>query len=244
MSTLEIGARPARPLLADLVADPDVLLDYQGARGAERPLVLGQAARLRSGTVLYAGSTIGTHFETGHHVVVREDCVIGDDVSIWSGSVVDYGCRIGNGVKIHTNCYVAQYTELLDGAFLAPGVTIANDLYPGQQESAAVMAGPRIGAGAQLGVNVTVLPYVRIGDGCLVGAGSVVTRDLPPGVVAFGNPAQVRGRVEDLVDIGARVTSDPESASRFRLASDGMPPEGQDREGQDREGREREGRRG
>ena len=107
--------------------------------------------------------------------------------------MVDYGCRIGDRVKIHTNCYVAQYTEIQDDAFLAPGVTVANDLYPGQEESARLMSGPLIGAGAQIGVNVTLLPFVRIGDGCLVGAGSVVTHDLPPGTVAFGNPARVTG---------------------------------------------------
>lgn len=198
--------------------DADVLIDYRSARAVTAPLVLGPDARLRSGTVLYAGSTIGQRFQTGHHVVVREECEIGDDVSIWSNSVVDYGCRIGDGVKIHTNCYVAQYTEILEDAFLAPGVTIANDLYPGQAESATVMSGPRIGAGAQLGVNVTVLPFVRIGDGCLVGAGAVVTRDLPPGTVAYGNPATVHGLVADLPRITGRVATDHGSASRYRLA--------------------------
>lgn len=48
---------------------------------------------------------------------------------------------------------------------------IANDLYPGDARSAALMAGPRIGARAQIGVNVTILPYVRIGAGALIGAG-------------------------------------------------------------------------
>ena len=92
--------------------------------------------------------------------------MIGDDVSIWSNTVVDYGCRIGDRVKIHSNCYIAQYTEIGDDAFLAPGVTIANDLYPGQAATRReLMSGPSIGAGAQIGVNVTVLPYVRIGDG-------------------------------------------------------------------------------
>jgi serine acetyltransferase len=57
---------------------------------------------------------------------------------------------------------------------------------------------------------------VRIGAGCLVGAGSVVTHDLPPGTVAYGNPARVRGRVADLVDIDGRVEPSPASASRFR----------------------------
>jgi acetyltransferase-like isoleucine patch superfamily enzyme len=144
---------------------------------------------------------------TGHHVVIREECRIGDDVSVWSGSVIDYGCTIGSRVKIHCNCYIAQFTEIGDDAFLAPGVTIANDLYPGSAESQEFMSGPSIGAGAQIGVNVTILPYVRIGAGALVGAGSTVTRDLPDGCVAYGSPAVVRGSVHDLPDIASRVAA-------------------------------------
>lgn len=188
-----------------LSVDPGVVVGYRGQRPAPPTLRLGVDAVLRSGSVIYLGSRIGDRLATGHHVVVREECEVGDDVSIWSNTVVDYGCRIGNRVKIHANCYVAQYTDIGDDAFMAPGVTIANDLYPGQRASAEVKSGPTIGQGAQLGVNVTVLPFVVIGEGCLVGAGSVVTRDLPAGSVAFGNPATVRGRVEDLADISTRV---------------------------------------
>jgi acetyltransferase-like isoleucine patch superfamily enzyme len=209
------GLSEAGSIGPGLEADPDVVIGYAGSRDAVTDFLLGSQARLRSGTVLYAGSRIGARFQSGHHVVVREECQIGDDVSIWSNTVVDYGCRIGDRVKIHSNCYVAQYTEILDDAFLAPGVSVANDLYPGQEESARLMSGPLIGAGAQIGVNVTLLPFVRIGDGCLVGAGSVVTHDLPPGMVAFGNPARVRGRVADLLDIGERVVPDPSSAARY-----------------------------
>lgn len=201
-----------------LLTDPSVVLGYPPDRDVAADSSLGRDARLRSGSVVYAGTRIGDGFAAGHNVVVREECQLGSDVSIWSNTVVDYGCVIGDGVKIHCNCYVAQFTEIGDGAFLAPGVTIANDLYPGQEESAKVMSGPWIGPGAQLGVNVTVLPYVRIGAGTIVGAGSVVTRDLPPGVVAVGNPARVRGLVADLTDISARVDGSAEQrGSRFRL---------------------------
>ena len=198
-------------------ADPDVTLGYPSARPVPERLVLGRDARLRSGTVLYRGSRIGARFETGHHVVVREQCRVGDDVSIWTGSVVDYGCRLGDGVKIHCNCYVAQFTEIGDGAFLAPGVTIANDLYPGSSASQEHMSGPSIGAGAHIGVNVTILPFTRIGPGALVGAGATVTRDLPDGCVAFGNPAVVRGWVDELVHIDTRVEPAPGSVARYRL---------------------------
>jgi acetyltransferase-like isoleucine patch superfamily enzyme len=198
-----------------LVADPDVTLGYLSSRAATQRLRIGPGARLRSGTVVYVGSEIGSGFETGHHVIVREDTRIGDDVSIWSNTVVDYGCVVGSRVKVHCNCYVAQFTELEDDVFLAPGVTIANDLFPGSPESARAMAGPLIQAGAQIGINATILPYVVIGAKAIIGAGSVVTRDIPAGMVAYGNPAIPVHRVEDLPDLEARVSN----AYRTRMAT-------------------------
>jgi acetyltransferase-like isoleucine patch superfamily enzyme len=192
---------------AGSVIDAGVRLGYPVSRRPGARLELSGGARLRSGTVLYAASRIGASFETGHGVVVREDCRIGDHVSIWSNTVVDYGCRIGDRVKIHANCYIAQFTEIEDDVFLAPGVTMANDLYPGDEDSARLMAGPHIGAGAQVGINVTILPFVRIGAGAMIGSGSVVTRDVPPGMVAYGNPAVPRRRVADLPHITDRVAA-------------------------------------
>lgn len=193
------------------VIDPHVIVGYRpdrpGAR--ETPLELGSGARLRSGTVLYSGTRIGAGLETGHHVVVREDCVLGDEVRIWTNSVIDHGCVLGDRVKIHSNCYLAQYSVLEDDVFCAPGVSFANDLYPGDDRSAALMAGPVVERGASLGVGVTVLPYIRIGAGALIGAGSVVTRDVPAGMVAIGNPARVRGPVSDLIPIDERVPDHP-----------------------------------
>jgi UDP-3-O-[3-hydroxymyristoyl] glucosamine N-acyltransferase len=180
-----------------LHADATAIIGYRSSRAGPTDLVLGADAVIRSGTMIYLGSRIGARFQAGHNVVVREECEIGDDVSVWSNSVIDYGCRIGDRVKIHSNCYVAQFSEIADGAFLAPGVTIANDLYPGQASSAAVMSGPSIGAGAQIGVNATILP-------------------------AFGNPATVRGEVRGLQAIEDRVDAVATSVSRYRLVA-GVP---------------------
>lgn len=193
-----------------LVADDGVVLGYEPARGRGGVLVVGQRARLRTGTVLYLGASIGDGFETGHNVVVREDSTIGHGVSIWSNSVIDYGCTLGDHVKIHTGCYLAQYSRIEDGAFLAPGVVLANDLYPGDPDSAGLMCGPTIRAGAQIGVNATVLPYVTVGAGAIVGAGAVVTRDIPAGAVAYGNPARAVGEVDDLVPVQQRLERDGE----------------------------------
>ena len=51
-------------------------------------------------------------------------------MKIWSNTVVDYACKIGNNVKIYCNCYTAQLTIIEDDVFIAPGVMIANEKYP------------------------------------------------------------------------------------------------------------------
>lgn len=179
--------------------DEGVRLGYETGRAIEwRGVRIGKDAVIRSGSVIYQGVTIGDGFQTGHGVVVREENVIGDGVSIWNNTTIDYGCRIGNHVKLHCNIYVAQFTILEDDVFMAPGVTIANDIHPGCKFSAECMRGPVLRRGAQIGVNVTILPYVEIGEGSLIGSGSVVTRDIPPRSVAYGNPARVVRRVEEL----------------------------------------------
>lgn len=186
--------------------DDTAILGYSSERGIAARLVLGPEARIRSNSVVYGASTIGARLNLGHNVVIREECEIADDVSIWSNTVVDYGCRIGRRTKIHNNCYIAQFTDIGDDVFIAPGVSIANDLYPGDEESAAHMKGPIIRSGAQIGAGVTILPYVEIGEGALIGAGSIVTRDVPAGMVAYGSPAKERKPVAELQPISERLS--------------------------------------
>ena len=142
--------------------------------------VIGDNAVIRSHTVIYAGNQIGDNF------------------NIWNCSTIDYGCTIGNDVKIHCNCYVAQFTVVEDNAFMAPGVTIANDIHPGCDFSSECMRGPHIEEGVEIGVNVTILPFVRIGAHSVIGSGTVITQDIPPGSVVVGNPGRVICSIHDL----------------------------------------------
>lgn len=203
MAIMTVGARQLSFEVAEAVViadpydiDPMVVLGCEPGRNlSDMTLRIGPGARLRSGTVLYAGSSIGANLETGHHVVIREQNVLGDDVSIWNNSVIDYGCSIGNRVKIHCNIYLAQFTTIEDDVFLAPGVSTANDPHP---ICTRCMRGPTIKRGARIGVNVTLLPHITIGEGAVIGAGSVVTHDVPDFMVAYGNPARAVKHVDEL----------------------------------------------
>ena len=181
---------------ANAVIDPQVLLGYPSGRpGVAGDTRIGAGARIRAGSIVYAAVEIGEDFETGHHAIVREENRIGSHCTLWNNSTIDYGCVIGDRVKIHCNVYVAQFTTIEDDVFLAPGVTIANDPHP---ICTKCMQGPTIRRGARIGVNVTLLPLITIGENALVGAGSVVTADVPAGMLVAGNPARVIGPVDSV----------------------------------------------
>lgn len=186
-----------KPIIGkECTIDEGVIIGYEtGRKIAYRGPVIGDYARIRSGTVIYLNVSAGHHLETGHGVVIREETIIGDYLNVWNNTTVDYGCTIGNRVKIHTNVYVAQFTEIEDDVFIGPGVVITNDPHP---VCTKCMKGPTIRRGARIGGNATLLPRIVIGENVLIGAGSVVTTDIPPRMVAYGNPAIVRGSVDDL----------------------------------------------
>jgi len=191
--------RPLSDLLAidpSAQADEGVLVGYISGRLEKRALLtIGAGAKMRAGTVVYEGSTIGRGFETGHGVVIREENRIGDDFRIWNNSTVDYGCWIGNNVRIHCNCYIAQYTTLDDDVFMAPGVTVANDPCP---VCSLCMKGPTLRRGVKVGVNVTLLPHIEIGEYSVIAAGAVVTKDIPPRSLVVGNPGRVTKTIDQI----------------------------------------------
>lgn len=144
---------------------------------------------IRAGAIMEDGVTVGRNLDTGYYVVLRQRVKVGDDVCIWSHTVIDPDSIIGNGVKIHANCYLAQQTIVEDGVFIGPNVTILNDRYPPRYdqkdwEPVVIKAGAIIGGGAVIG------PGVVIGTRAIIGAGAVVIRSVPPGEVWAGVPGK------------------------------------------------------
>ncbi|MCK6578681.1 MAG: transferase [Anaerolineae bacterium] len=164
----------------------------------ELPLYLGAGCVIRSHTVIYAGNRIGERLQTGHSVMIREENVIGDDVSIGTQSVVEHHVSIGSRVRLHTRVFVPEFSVLEDGCWLGPGVMVTNARYPISRGAKDRLEGVHIEAGAIIGAAAVLLPGVRIGARALIGAGAVVTKDVAPGAVMIGNPARLIKRVEDI----------------------------------------------
>ena len=170
----------------------------RGAQPGELETIIGDESHLPSHTVIYAGNRIGHRFQTGHGVLVRELNNIGSDVSIGSHSVIEHHIEIQDGVRIHSNVFVPEYSIIEEGAWIGPNAVFTNALYPLSPNVKSTLKGPHVLPGAKVGANVTLLPGVVIGRNALVGAGAVVVRDVPDGKVVVGNPARV---IKDVADI-------------------------------------------
>jgi acetyltransferase-like isoleucine patch superfamily enzyme len=185
---------------ADAIVEPYCIIGSppRGFAAGELRTVIGQGAVIRSHTVIYAGNVIGQGFQTGNKVNIRESNNIGDHVSVGTLSVIEHHVEIGNGVRIHSQVFIPEYSVVEDDAWIGPNVVFTNALYPQSPNAKKNLKGPAVRRKAKIGANVTILPGVVIGENALVGAGSVVIRDVPPGAVVVGNPAKIIKNVADL----------------------------------------------
>ena len=164
----------------------------------ELKTVIGPDAHIRSHTVIYAGNSIGSGFQTGNKVNIRELNVIGDSVSVGTLSVIEHHVRIGDNVRIHSQVFIPEYSVLEENAWIGPNVVLTNAKYPLSPGAKKDLKGPIIKRSAKVGANSTILPGVVVGEDAIVGAGAVVLKDVPAGAVVVGNPARVIKEVTEL----------------------------------------------
>jgi acetyltransferase-like isoleucine patch superfamily enzyme len=161
----------------------------RGKKEGDLPLVIGNDSVIRPFTTIYAGTTIGARLQTGQGASIREDNIIGDDVSVGTHAALEFGNRIGSNVRIHTGCFLELVT-VEDGVFLGPHVVFTDDPHPQCPAYLQCVKGATVRRRARIGANSTILPGVEIGEDALIGAGSVLrARTVPPRSVWAGNPA-------------------------------------------------------
>nr|WP_210546274.1 acyltransferase [Rhodoferax sp. PAMC 29310] len=134
---------------------------------------VGENTRIWQFVVVLAGARIGQDCNICSHCLIENDVVIGDRVTVKSGTQLWDGLRVGSDV------------------FIGPNVTFTNDKNPQSGNVNFTRLSTRIESGASIGGGATLLPGVTIGVGAIVGAGSVVTKDVQPGTTVVGNPAKV-----------------------------------------------------
>jgi UDP-2-acetamido-3-amino-2,3-dideoxy-glucuronate N-acetyltransferase len=140
---------------------------------------LGPGTRVWAFAHVLGGAVIGRDCNLCDQTFVENDVVIGDRVTI------KCGVQIWDGVRLE------------DDVFVGPNATFTNDLFPRSKQFPEKFTPTVVRKGASIGANATILAGLTIGEHAMVGAGAVVTKDVPPYAIVVGNPAKVRGYVDD-----------------------------------------------
>lgn len=182
-------------------------------------LLIGDNALIRSGSIIYSNSIIGNSFQTGHQVTIREQALIGNNVSVGTLSDIQGICKIGNYVRLHSNVHIGQHSVIEDYVWIFPYVVLTNDPTPPSDK----LIGVHIHSFAIVATGSIILPGVEVGQDALIGAGAIVTKNVGEYRVAVGNPAK---EISDVRKINNKFTGEPAYPWRHHY-SNNMPWNGQ-----------------
>jgi UDP-3-O-[3-hydroxymyristoyl] glucosamine N-acyltransferase len=166
--------------------------------------------------VIYSGVVAGSHLFAHAHAVVRENCILGDHVTLENGAIIGadgFGfarteaghwekipqsgpVRLGNRVDVQANACIDRATvgetAIGDGSKVDNLVQIGHGSRVG--ENTLVCAQTGLAGSSVIGNNVIlagqtgVAGHCTVGDGVILTAQSAVSHDVPPGKTLSGSP--------------------------------------------------------
>jgi len=177
---------------------------------------LGDHATLLPHVVLYPGVQAGNHLFAHAHAVVRENCILGENVTLENGAIVGadgFGfakneaghwekipqsgpVRLGNRVDVQANACIDRATvgatEIGDGTKVDNLVQVGHGSRVGENTLLCAQTG--LAGSSVIGNNVIlagqtgIAGHCTVGDGVILTAQSAVSHDVPPGKTISGSP--------------------------------------------------------
>jgi UDP-3-O-[3-hydroxymyristoyl] glucosamine N-acyltransferase len=177
---------------------------------------LGPNATLLPHVVLYPGVQVGSNFFAHAHSIVRENCILGDYVTLENGAIIGsdgFGfakneaghwekipqsgpVRIGSRVDVQANACIDRATvgatEIGDGTKVDNLVQVGHGSRVGENTllcgQVGVAGSSVIGNNVILAGQSAVAGHCSLGDGVILTAQSAVSHDVPPGKMISGSP--------------------------------------------------------
>lgn len=142
-------------------------------------------------------SQIGDNTTVWQFAVILADAIIGSNCNINCHTFIENDVVIGDNVTIKSGVYLWDGISIGDNTFIGPNVTFTNDKFPRSKQYPGSFQKTIIQNNASVGAGAIVLGGITIGHHALVAAGAVVTKDVPPHALVMGNPAKVKGYVDE-----------------------------------------------
>ncbi len=123
-------------------------------------------------------------------------------------SIYDSSLVFGE-IKVGVNCWIGPFTiidgsgglEIGDFCTVSVGVqiyshdSVKNTLSSGKHPIERLKV--KIGDNVYIGPNAIIIKGINIGNNCIIGACSYVNKNVPDNSIVFGQPAKIKGKVEN-----------------------------------------------
>ncbi len=177
---------------------------------------IGPRAKLLPHVAIYPGVQIGSDFFAHSHAIIRENCVLGDHVTLENGVVIGgdgFGFAknnegrwekipqsgpviIGDWVDIQANACIDRATvgatQIASGAKIDNLVQVGHGSRVGENTLLCAQTGLAgssvVGKNAILAGQTGVAGHCTVGDGVILTAQSAVSHDVPAGKMISGSP--------------------------------------------------------
>ena len=177
---------------------------------------LGPHATLLPHVVIYPGVQVGSHLFAHAHAVIRENCILGDHVTLENGAIVGsdgFGfaknesgqwekipqsgpVKLGDRVDVQANACIDRAT--VGSTVIGSGSKIDNLVQVGHGskvgENTLICAQTGLAGSSVIGNNVIlagqtgIAGHCSVGDGVILTAQSAVSHDVPAGKMISGSP--------------------------------------------------------
>jgi UDP-3-O-[3-hydroxymyristoyl] glucosamine N-acyltransferase len=141
-------------------------------------------------------ATAGIHTSA----VIAADAVVDPTASVGPFVVIEAGARIGAQVTLGAHCFVGARSEIGEGGWLAPRVTLYHDVRIGKRvviQSGAVLGGEGFGFANEKGIwqKIAQIGGVTIGDDVEIGVNTAIDRGALADTV-IGNGVKLDNQIQ------------------------------------------------
>lgn len=136
---------------------------------------------------------IGHNTDVWQFSVILKGAIIGDNCNINCHVFIENDVLIGNNVTVKAGNYLWDGLTICDDVFLGPNVTFTNDKLPRSKQYKSAFQRTVIKNNASIGGGATILGGVEIGQYAMIGAGTLITKNVPDRALVYGNPASIKG---------------------------------------------------
>lgn len=139
---------------------------------------------------------VGDNTTIWQYCVVLTDAVIGNNCNINAHCFIENDVVIGNNVTLKCGVYLWDGIRIDDDVFVGPNVTFVNNKKPRSKQHVQT-PNTIIHRGASIGAAAVIAGGIEIGTYAMIGMGAVVTKNIPAHALAYGNPATIKGWVDE-----------------------------------------------